>query len=73
MCVRFREDTGKTLTQYIHEYRIESSLRFLADPENKINSIAEAVGFDNGNYYAKIFMRIKKMTPTEYRRSIKGA
>lgn len=70
VCVRFHEDTGKTLTQYIHEYRIESSLPLLADPENKINSIAEAVGFDNGNYYAKIFMRIKKMTPSEYRRSL---
>lgn len=70
VCVRFHEDTGKTLTQYIHEYRIESSLPLLADSGNKINSIAEAVGFDNGNYYAKIFMRIKKMTPSEYRRSL---
>lgn len=67
ICVKFKEETGKTLTQYINEYRIETSLSLLASPENKINLIAEQVGFDNGNYYAKIFKKIKKMSPAEYR------
>lgn len=67
ICVKFKEDTGKTLTQYINEYRIESSLALLREPENKINTIAATVGFDNGNYYTKIFKRLKNMTPAEFR------
>lgn len=71
ICVRFKAYTGKTLIQYINEFRIQSSLSLLADSNRKINDIAESVGFDNGNYFTKIFKRLKGITPADYRDSLR--
>lgn len=68
ICVKFREATGKTFTQYLSEYRVEKSLELLRDKSLKIAYIAEKVGFDNGNYFSKTFLKIKGITPLEYRK-----
>lgn len=74
ICVKFREATGKTFTQYLSEYRVEESLKLLRDKSLKIAYIAEKVGFDNGNYFSKIFFKLKGITPLEYRkRFLSGA
>jgi len=67
ICVRFKEVTGKTFSRYLAEYRIEKSLELLRDRNNKMNYIAEKVGFANGNYFAKTFRKIKGISPAEYR------
>lgn len=67
ICVRFKEVTGKTFSRYLTEYRIEKSLELLKDKNNKINYIAEKVGFANGNYFSKTFRKIKGISPAEYR------
>lgn len=68
LCVRFKEETGKTFIQYLTELRIKKSLSLLADKEYKINDIAVSVGFDNGNYFSKIFKRQKGISPKEFRK-----
>lgn len=68
ICVKFRKATGKTFTQYLSEYRVEKSLELLRDKNMKIAYIAEKLGFDNGNYFSKIFLKIKGITPLEYRK-----
>ena len=68
ICIKFREATGKTFTQYLSEYRVEKSLELLRDKSLKIAYIAERVGFDNGNYFSKTFQKIKGITPLEYRK-----
>jgi two-component system response regulator YesN len=68
ICVKFREATGKTFTQYLSEYRVEKSLELLRDKSLKIVYIAEKVGFDNGNYFSKTFFKLKGVTPQEYRK-----
>lgn len=67
ICVKFKEATGKTLTQYLTEYRIEAAVRLLEDKSHKIQDIAEKVGFDSGSYFSKTFKKIKGVTPAEYR------
>lgn len=67
ICINFKKDTGKTLTSYLNEFRIKASCELLKSTDDKINTIAEAVGYDNGNYYAKIFKKIMNMSPVEYR------
>lgn len=68
LCVRFREETGKTFIQYLTELRIEKSLPLLADGEHKIQEIAVRVGFDNGNYFSKIFKRQQGISPKDFRK-----
>ena len=58
---------AKTIGQYLTELRIEYSLKLLMDKQLKLYHIAEIVGYEDPNYFAKIFKRHVGMTPSEYR------
>ena len=63
----FKKRTGKTIGQYLTELRIEYSMKLLMDKQLKLYHIAEMVGYEDPNYFAKIFKRHVGMTPSEYR------
>lgn len=63
----FKKRTGKTIGQYLTEIRIEYSMKLLMDKQLKLYHIAELVGYEDPNYFAKIFKRHVGMTPSEYR------
>ena len=63
----FKKCTGKTIGQYLTELRIEYSMKLLMNKQLKLYHVAEMVGYDDPNYFAKIFKRHVGMTPSEYR------
>lgn len=63
----FKKRTGKTIGQYLTEIRIEYSMKLLIHKQLKLYHIAELVGYEDPNYFAKIFKRHVGMTPSEYR------
>lgn len=68
ICVLFKEVTNKTIVQYINEFRIEKSLELLRQNKYRIKDIATMVGFEDSNYFSKIFRKIKGISPTDYRK-----
>ncbi len=67
LCVRFKKAMGITLVHYINEYRIKASLPLLRDESLKLDAIAEMVGYENGNYYSKVFKKYMGCSPAQYR------
>ncbi len=67
LCTIFKTETGKTLNQYITEYRIEKAKQLLIDPRNKITDISSRVGYSDGNYFGKSFKKEVGLSPSEYR------
>lgn len=67
VCTFFKNETGQTLNQYITEYRIERAKEMLADARYKISDISTAVGYKDGNYFAKAFKKNVGLSPSEYR------
>ncbi|MFC4597341.1 response regulator [Cohnella hongkongensis] len=67
ICVVFKEQTKKTILQYMTEYRIEKSKDLLKDPQTKIGDIAARVGYSNSRYFAKVFRKHTGLTPSEFR------
>jgi len=65
----FRNETGRTLTQYITNCRIDRAKEFLRNSNDKVSAISEAVGIPSGGYFAKVFHDMTGMTPQEYRKS----
>lgn len=63
----FKKETGKTLTDYMNEKRIESSLVFLTTTNLPVWEVASRVGIYDENYFSRIFKKIKGITPREYR------
>lgn len=64
----FKADMGRPIIDYIIKARIDEAKRLLAGTTRTLERISENVGFDDYNYFARMFKRRTGYTPTEYRR-----
>lgn len=66
------EQTGKTFTQYINDYRIQDAIRRLSDPENQIplKALSVELGFNSSTTFYKQFQTATGMTPAQYRSQV---
>jgi len=67
VCTVFKNETGRTLNQYLTEYRMEKAKKLLLDPRYKITDISAKVGYSDGNYFGKTFKKHTGLSPSEYR------
>ncbi|MEW9937174.1 helix-turn-helix domain-containing protein [Clostridium butyricum] len=63
----FKHYMNMPLFEYILEYRIKKSLIYLSNPKYSIVEVATNVGFNDSNYYSKVFSKINGCSPTKYR------
>ena len=56
-------------TECIQRRRIEEACRLLRESELSITQIATFVGYSNVKFFNKIFKKIVKQTPSEYKKS----
>ena len=70
-CSRFfKKYMNITLFEFIAEYRIEKSINYLINTNYSIIEIANLVGYNDSNYYTKVFHKIKGCSPKHYRHNI---
>lgn len=67
---RYKEITGKNISDTITEARLNKALRLLSSNQYKIGEIAGRVGYESAAHFSRIFKRQMKMTPQEYRDSV---
>ena len=63
----FKKETGQAPLQFLTKVRIEHALFLLLNSTNSIEAIAVSCGFQNGNYFAKVFRKYLSCSPEEYR------
>lgn len=68
----FKKETGMTVTEYINKTRVRQSLILLNTTALSIGEIASRCGFDDANYFSRIFRKIEGKSPKEYRTMIRG-
>lgn len=68
--VIFKKETGKTIFDYLVEYRMEMAKLLLKEPDSKVASVAEAIGYQNTSYFCLAFKKNVGMTPAEYKRRV---
>jgi len=66
----FKDEVGKNFSDYLTELRIEKSMKFLENSRISIKEVCQKIGYNDPNYYCKIFKKITGMTPTEYRAAV---
>ncbi len=64
---RFKQEVGMTLTNYVIHLRINQAKQWLIETDEKMYSIALKLGYQDENYFSKLFKKIVGMTPIEYR------
>jgi len=67
-CRLFKKTVGISPIDYINEYRVGKAELLLQKTDLPIITIAAEVGFEDANYFSRVFRKIKKLSPSEYRR-----
>lgn len=68
----FKKRANKSLVEYLNETRLRHAKALLENEELSVGEIALRVGFNDINYFSRIFKREVGVTPTEYRRGFKN-
>jgi two-component system response regulator YesN len=66
----FKRETGRSVIDYLLQIRIEEAKRLLAEDSLALSTVAEAVGFDDYNYFSRVFKKRTGYTPSEYKKLI---
>ncbi|NQT57367.1 MAG: helix-turn-helix domain-containing protein [Bacteroidetes bacterium] len=70
----FKQYTGCSFIEHLQKVRINNACRMLTELENlQMIEIAHKCGFGNQSHFCHVFRKIKKMSPGQYRKSVKLA
>jgi len=64
---KFKDDTGMSLIDFINHIRIEAAKIYLKNNTSSITEIAFIVGFNDVNYFSRVFKKLIGLTPSQYR------
>lgn len=63
----FNEHTGMKIGEYILQKRIANACNLLKNSDMSVKEIAKACGYQDSNYFCKVFRKTIRMSPGEYR------
>ena len=69
-CRLFKQSFGQNFTSYLKEYRINMAKKMLEQPTVNVKDVGKNVGYEDSNYFTKVFRRITGQSPTEYRNTV---
>ena len=64
----FKKAIGKTIFQWLNDYRISEAQKLLQSNYYTQKQIAENTGFSNEFYFSRVFKKLTGTTPSEYQR-----
>ena len=65
----FKKNSGKSISEYITERRIELGKNLLQNTDRSITDIAYTCGFSESSYFCNVFRRLVGVSPHRYRKS----
>lgn len=71
-CKLFKQATGQSVIDYINRMRIDKAAVHLEQTSESATDIAAKVGFDDPNYFSRMFKRYRNVSPREYRKLVKS-
>src|SRR5438270_11874019 len=66
---KFKKTTGVNFVDYVARARIEKACALLEDVDLRISEIAFAVGFQSLSQFNRVFKKLSRKSPTEFRAS----
>ena len=69
-CKQFKKFTGKSVISYINELRISQSKFLMRNTKYSITEIAFTVGYNDANYFSRLFKKVTGISPTKFKENI---
>lgn len=63
----FKEETNKTVTDYIKDLKMELAQKMIVDDCYELYEISEMLGYTEYSYFSKIFKKFYGITPSDYK------
>jgi AraC-like DNA-binding protein len=63
----FKQETGQTVIDRIHEIRIDKAKQYLLDSDDKVILVANRVGYEDPAFFSQLFRRRVGCSPGKYR------
>lgn len=64
---QFKKHSGKTLSEFLNHLRLQAACRELVESDLGVLEIALGCGFTQVSFFNRLFRRLQKCSPTEYR------
>lgn len=69
----FRKETGSTLTDFIHQTRMRKAIALINSSSLPVTAIATACGYNDINYFIRVFKRTYGLSPKQYQKKVMHA
>jgi len=66
----FSEEVGQTITDYIHQTKMDLAIELMQSNLYRYNEIAELLGYSNYPYFSKVFKKLHGKTPYDYTKEV---
>lgn len=63
----FKKEIHHSFSQYLNQVRIKKAQQLLLHSTLNINEISDEIGYNNTNYFSKMFKKLNGLTPKEFR------
>lgn len=68
-CRLFKQHFGESFISFLTDYRIKKAVELLKTTKLSVKDIGRTVGYEDSNYFTKVFKRVMKVLPSEYRQN----
>lgn len=66
----FKQELQQTFTEFLREARMTRAKELLRDGDLAVSEIARLVGYEDANYFSRVFKKRMGVSPLDYRRAI---
>jgi len=63
---KFKTETGMTISEFTNRKRVEEAKLYLQRDNISITDVAFMVGFNDVNYFTKVFKKYTSVTPSQF-------
>ena len=72
-CKMFKKGTGINFTEFVSRTRAEKAKNLLLNPNLRVSEIAYEVGFQSLTHFNRVFKKLMRQSPTQYRAQLPAA
>ncbi len=62
-----KRETGKSIFEFLLEYRLEMAKKLLMEPDSKVTAVADRVGYENKSHFSLMFKKYVGLSPSDYK------